>query len=134
MGVNVSKTKKATTAKAGVATAEIFLEHGVSHRFMGTSFVQGVVYVLAEDVAEQLLALEISGIQKFNQAGIKQKTLPRVKVGLELPENPLAVGDDDEITAHLKSGAEGTGEGEGTGAENGTGEDGKDGTDESVSV
>lgn len=100
MGVKVNNTKK-TPVKAG--KTEIYLAHGVSHRFMGLAFVKDVAYAVNDDVAEHLLALEISGIQKFEQAGIKQKELPRQDIALVLPKANGYIDDDADIKAHLAS-------------------------------
>lgn len=135
MAVNVKSAKKDTKAKSG--KVDIYLAHGVSHRFMGLAFRKGTVYSVNEDVAEHLLGLEISGIQKFEEAGVKLKDLPRQAVDLALPKNALEVGDDDEITAHLNSGNTQTQADAGTdgdGIDTGASADNDSGTDGAVSV
>lgn len=133
MAVNVkSANKKDTKAKTG--KVDIYLAHGVSHRFMGIAFRKDTVYSVNEDVAEHLLDLQISGVQKFEQAGVKHKEAPRQNVDLVLPKSALdLVPDDDEIKAHLNAGStegQGTEGSEGIDTAAGKGDD----TEGSVSV
>lgn len=136
MGVQVTKKEtgtKAATAKAkAVGLVEVYLAHGLKHRLGAVLFEKGIVYQVTEDAAEHLFGIVISDEQKFEQAGIKQKELPRKAVlNLNVGKLPagITVPDDDEVTAHLAQAH--TGEADTTKGDGG-GQD--DDTEGSVSV
>ena len=142
MGVQVTKKTEAAKTKAAASKAtnivEVYLAHGSKHRVGGVLFEKGIVYQVHEQVAEYLFGIVISNEQKFEQAGIKQKGLPRqvanVNTGTPNP-NAIIVPDDDEVAAHVAKAhtGEANEDGQGAAGEDGQVEDGKD-TEGAVSV
>lgn len=139
MALNVTKkadAAKAKAAKAGVV--EVYLAHGLKHRFGAVLFEKGIVYQVSEQAAEALFNIVISGEQKFDQAGVKQKEWKRqavaINTGTGAPTG-ITVPDDDEVAAHVAKAhtGEANEDGQGAAGQDNQGEDDKD-TEGAVSV
>lgn len=136
MALKVTKKAESAVAPKHSDIVEVYLAHGSKHRAGVFIFEKGIVYQVSEDEAKHLFDIVISNEQKFEQAGIKQKGLPRKVASVSLGganQNTITVPDDDEITAHVAKAH--TGEATQESQDGGTGDSQEgDGTEGAVSV